>query len=51
MQHIMGEQQYGFKIKDFQRALSDAKEAAKLKPTNRKYEDLLFKIKSSMNPK
>lgn len=40
-----------FKIKDFQRALSDAKEAAKLKPTNKKYEDLLFKIKSSLNQK
>jgi len=40
-----------FKTKDFQRALSDAKEAAKLKPTNKKYEDLLFKIKSSLNSK
>ena len=40
-----------FKIKDFERALADAKEAAKLKPTNKKYEDLLFSIKSSMNQK
>ncbi len=40
-----------FKIKDFERALADAKEAAKLKPTNKKYEDLLFSIKSAMNQK
>ena len=39
------------KTKDFQRALADAKEAVKLKPTNRQYEDLLFKIKSSIRQK
>jgi tetratricopeptide (TPR) repeat protein len=38
-----------FKKKDFPRALADAKEAVKLKPANSEYEDLLFKIKSSMN--
>ena len=38
-----------FTKKDLQRALDDAKEAVKLKPTNRKYEDLLFSIKSSMD--
>ncbi len=38
-----------FTKKDFQRALGDAKEAVRLNPTNRKYEDLLFKIKSSMD--
>jgi len=37
-----------FKKNDFQRALDDAKEAVKLKPTDKKYEDLLFKIKSAM---
>jgi tetratricopeptide (TPR) repeat protein len=34
---------------DFQRALADAKEAVKLKPNHKEYEDLLFKIKSSLN--
>ena len=34
---------------DFQRALADTKEALKFNPTNGEYEDLLFKIKSSMN--
>ena len=38
-----------FEKEDFQRALADAKEAIKFKPTNREYEDLLFKIKSSMD--
>ena len=38
-----------FKKKDFQRAMVDAKEAVKLNPANNEYEDLLFKIKSSMN--
>ena len=38
-----------FKKKDFQRALADSKEAVKLKPTDKKYEDLLFNIKSSMD--
>jgi tetratricopeptide (TPR) repeat protein len=35
--------------KDYQRASDDAKEALRLKPTNREYRDLLFKIKSSMD--
>jgi tetratricopeptide (TPR) repeat protein len=35
-----------FKEKDFQRALADAKEAVKLKPANKQYEDLLFEIQS-----
>jgi tetratricopeptide (TPR) repeat protein len=38
-----------FEKKDFQRALADVKEAVKFKPTNREYQDLLFKIKSSMD--
>lgn len=38
-----------FKEMDFPRALSDAKEAVKLYPSNKEYNDLLFKIKSSMN--
>lgn len=37
------------KKKDYQRALSDAKEAAKLKPAEKKYDDLLYEIKSAMN--
>lgn len=37
------------KKKDYQRALSDAKEAAKLRPTEKKYDDLLFEVKSAMN--
>ena len=37
-----------FKKEDFQRALTDAKEAAKLKPANKKYDDLLYEIKSSI---
>jgi len=38
-----------FTKKDFQRALGDAKEAVRLNPTDRKYEDLLFNIKSSID--
>jgi tetratricopeptide (TPR) repeat protein len=38
-----------FEKEDFQSALADAKEAIKFKPTNREYEDLLFKIKTSMD--
>ena len=38
-----------FEKEDFQRALADAKEAIKFKPTNKEYEDLLFKIKSSID--
>ena len=38
-----------FQKKDFQRALIDAKEAARLKPANKKYDDLLYEIRSSMN--
>ena len=38
-----------FQKEDFQRALIDAKEAVKLKPANKKYDDLLYEIKSSMN--
>ena len=34
---------------DHQRALADAKEAVKLDPSNKEYEDLLFEIKSSMD--
>ena len=37
------------KMKDYQRALSDAKEAAKIKPTEKKYDDLLYEIKTAMN--
>ena len=37
------------KKKDYQRALNDAKEAARLKPTDKKYDDLLYEIKSAMN--
>jgi len=40
-----------FKKKDYQRALSDAKEAAILKPTDKKYDDLLYEIKSAINKK
>ena len=39
-----------FKKEDYQSALADAKEAVKLSPTNKKYEDLLFKAKSAMDP-
>jgi tetratricopeptide (TPR) repeat protein len=35
------------RMKDYQRALSDAKEAAKLKPAEKKYDDLLYEIKSA----
>jgi len=38
-----------FKKEDPQRALIDAKEAVKLKPGNKKYDDLLYEIKSSLN--
>ena len=38
-----------FKKADYQRALSDAKEAGKLKPAEKKYDDLLFEIKSTIN--
>ena len=34
---------------DLQRAIIDAKEAVKLNPANEKYDDLLYKIKSSIN--
>jgi tetratricopeptide (TPR) repeat protein len=37
------------KKEDLQRALVDAKEAVKLRPTNKEYDDLLYEIKSSMN--
>ena len=37
------------KKKDYQRALNDAKEAARLKPTDKKYDDLLYEIKSAIN--
>ena len=37
-----------YQKEDFQRALIDAKEAVKLAPTNKKYDDLLYEIKSSM---
>jgi tetratricopeptide (TPR) repeat protein len=37
-----------FKKADFQRALIDAKESAKLSPANKKYDDLLYEIKSSV---
>ena len=40
-----------FKKADFQRAVIDAKEAVKLKPANKKYDDLLYEIKSSINKK
>ena len=39
------------KKKDYQRALSDAKEAAILNPTDKKYDDLLYEIKSAINKK
>lgn len=35
--------------KDFQRALIDAKEAVRLKPANKKYDDLLYEIRSSID--
>lgn len=37
-----------YKKSDLQRAIVDAKEAVKLSSGNKKYEDLLYKIKSSM---
>jgi tetratricopeptide (TPR) repeat protein len=37
-----------YKKADLQRAIIDAKEAVKLSPANEKYDDLLFKIKSSL---
>jgi len=37
-----------YKKADFQRALIDAKESAKLSPANKKYDDLLYEIKSSV---
>ena len=37
-----------YKKGDLQRAIIDAKEAVKLSPKNEKYDDLLYKIKSSM---
>jgi tetratricopeptide (TPR) repeat protein len=40
-----------FKKKDYQRALSNAKEAAKIKPTEKKYDDLVYEIKSAINQK
>lgn len=40
-----------YKKGDLQRAIIDAKEAVKLRPSSDKYEDLLYKIKSSMNKK
>jgi len=36
---------------DLQRAIIDAKEAVKLSPANKKYDDLLYEIKSSMSKK
>ena len=36
------------KMKDYQRALIDAKEAVRLKPANKKYDDLMYEIRSSM---
>jgi tetratricopeptide (TPR) repeat protein len=38
-----------FGKKDFERASDDSKEAVRIKPANREYQDLLFKIKSSMD--
>ena len=38
-----------FEKKDLERASGDVKEAVRLKPANREYQDLLFKIKSSMD--
>jgi tetratricopeptide (TPR) repeat protein len=35
--------------KDYHRALGDAKEAARLKPAEKKYDDLLYEIKSAAN--
>ena len=40
-----------FKKADYQRALSDAKEAAKLNPTDKKNDDLLYEIKAAINKK
>ena len=40
-----------YKKADLQRAIIDAKEAVKLSPTNKKYDDLSYEIKSSMNKK
>jgi len=36
---------------DLQRAIIDAKEAVKLSSGNKKYDDLLYEIKSSMSKK
>ena len=36
------------KKKDYQRALADVKEAVKRNPSNKKYDDLLFEIKSAL---
>jgi len=38
-----------FKKADLQRAIIDAKEAVKLNPANKSYDDLLYNIKSSIN--
>jgi tetratricopeptide (TPR) repeat protein len=38
-----------FKKADYQRALSDAKEAAKLNPTDKRNDDLLFEIKAAID--
>jgi len=46
---IYGRATVWYKKKDYQRALNDAKEAAKLKPTDKKYDDLLYEIKSAIN--
>ena len=40
-----------FKKADFQRAIIDAKEAVRLSSGNKKYDDLLYEIKSSMSKK
>lgn len=40
-----------YKKADLQRAIIDAKEAVKLNPANNDYDDLLYKIKFSMNKK
>jgi Tfp pilus assembly protein PilF len=38
-----------YKTADLQRAIIDAKEALKLSPANKKYDDLFYKIDSTMN--
>jgi len=38
-----------FKKEDNQRALSDAKEAVRLNPADKKYDDLLYEIKAAIN--